>query len=135
MQHTAKLTRFARYTALTEVVEIGNKIVHLLRLVWVRKLLLDVDKEYVPKIEVSALYYLVSLNSNPQLVFQPTAIQFSASTSRSSISGAKMELADQRCLTISRILIQAHASNTLDARSLNLTNVLLVNVYRAKVTV
>ena len=46
-----------------------------------------------------------------------------------------MELADQRCLTTSRILIQVHASNTLDARSLNLTNVLLVNVYRAKVTV
>ena len=89
----------------------------------------------MPKIEVSALYYLVSLNSNPQLVFQPTVIQFSVSTSRSSISGAKMELADQRCKTISRILIQAHASNTLDARSLNLTNVLLVNVYRAKVSV
>jgi hypothetical protein len=89
----------------------------------------------VPKIEVSALCYLVYLNSNPQLVFQPTAIQFSASTSRNSISGAKMELADQRCLAISQILIQAHASNTLDARSLNLTNVLLVNVYRAKVTV
>lgn len=84
------------------------------------------------KIEVSALYYLAFLNSNPQLVFQLTAIQFSVSTSRSSIPGVKMELADQRCLTIPRILIQAHASNTLDARSLNLTNVLLVNVYRAK---
>lgn len=89
----------------------------------------------MPKIKVSVLYYSASLNSNPQLVFQLTAIQFSASTSRSSISGAKMELADQRCLTITRILIQAHASNTLDAHSLNLTNVLLVNVYRAKVTV
>ena len=87
------------------------------------------------KIKVSVLCYLASLNSNPQLVFQPTANQFSASTSRSSISGAKMELADQRCSTISPILIQVHASNTLDARSLNLTNVLLVNVCRAKVTV
>jgi len=116
MQHATKLTRCARYTALTEVVEIGNKIVHLLKLAWVRKLLLDVDLEYVPKIKASAPYYLASLNSSPQLEFQLTAIQFSVSTSRSSISVAKMELVDQLYLTTSRIHIQAHASNTSDAR-------------------
>ncbi len=88
----------------------------------------------MPKIEVTALCYLVCRSSNPQRVFRLTAIKFSASTSRSSISAAKMELADQRCLTTTQILTQAHASNTKDAHSLNLINVLRVNVYRAKVT-
>ena len=118
-----------------EAVEIDNKTVRSLRLAWVQKPLLDADRESVLKIKVSALYYLVYLNLNLQLVFLPIAIRFSASTNRSSILGAKMGLAGQLFLTISRILIKTHVSNTLGAHLLRLTNVQLVTVYRAKVIV
>ena len=68
-------------------------------------------------------------------MFQHIASQFTASIRLDSISAARMELVDQRFIIISRIVLQAPACNTLDALLQPLTNALLVNACKARVTV